>query len=45
MMAEMESAPVATQEELLALMDARHLCGRGCGLSQAAPGAPRVVAS
>ena len=31
MLAEMESAPVATQEELLALMDARRLYGCGCG--------------
>jgi predicted nucleic acid-binding protein len=28
---ELESIPVATQEELLAMMDARHLYGRGCG--------------
>ena len=31
MLAELESAPVATQEELLALMDKRQLYGRGCG--------------
>jgi predicted nucleic acid-binding protein len=31
MLAELESAPVATQEELLALMDKCHLFGRGCG--------------
>ena len=31
MLAELESAPVATQEELLALMDTRQLFGRGCG--------------
>lgn len=27
----LESAPVATQEELLAMMDARQFYGRGCG--------------
>jgi predicted nucleic acid-binding protein len=31
MLAELESAPVATQQELLALMDKRQLYGRGCG--------------
>ena len=31
MLAELESAPVATQEELLAMMDARQIYGRGCG--------------
>ena len=31
MLAELESAPVATREELLALMDKRQLYGRGCG--------------
>jgi predicted nucleic acid-binding protein len=31
MLAELESAPVATQEELLVMMDTRHLYGRGCG--------------
>ena len=31
MLPEMESAPVATQEELLALMAVRHLYGRDCG--------------
>jgi len=31
MLAELESVPVATQHELLALLDARKLYGRGCG--------------
>ena len=31
MLAEMESTPVATQDELLALLDTRQLYGRGCG--------------
>jgi predicted nucleic acid-binding protein len=31
LLAELESAPLATQEELLAMMDARQLYGRGCG--------------
>ena len=31
LLSELESVPVATQEELLAIMDARHLYGRGCG--------------
>jgi predicted nucleic acid-binding protein len=31
MLAELDSALVATQEEVLALLDARHLYGRGCG--------------
>lgn len=32
MLAELESAPVATQDELLAMLDTRQLYGRGCGL-------------
>ena len=32
MLGELESTPVATQEELLALLDARQLYARGCGL-------------
>ncbi|MEO6322986.1 MAG: PIN domain-containing protein [Polaromonas sp.] len=31
MLAELESTPVASQEELLALMERRNLYGRGCG--------------
>ena len=31
LLSELESVPVATQEELLAMMDARQLYGRGCG--------------
>jgi predicted nucleic acid-binding protein len=31
MLAALESAPVATQDELLAMMDTRHIYGRGCG--------------
>ena len=31
LLAELESAPVATQEEFLAMMDSRQLHGRGCG--------------
>lgn len=31
MLSELESAPVAAQDELLAMMDARQLYGRGCG--------------
>lgn len=31
LLSELESAPVATQDELLALLDARQLYGRGCG--------------
>ena len=31
LLSELESAPVATQEEFLAMMDARQLYGRGCG--------------
>ncbi len=31
MLASLESAPVATQDELLAMMDARQFFGRGCG--------------
>ena len=31
MLASLESAPVATQEELLAMLDARQFFGRGCG--------------
>jgi predicted nucleic acid-binding protein len=31
MLAELERVPMATQEELLALLDARKLYGRGCG--------------
>ena len=31
MLSELESAPVAAQNELLAMMDARQLYGRGCG--------------
>ena len=31
MLAELETAPVATQDELLAMLDARQLYGRGCG--------------
>lgn len=31
LLSELESAPVATQEELLAMMDVRQLYGRGCG--------------
>ena len=31
MLAELESAPVATQDELLAMLDTRQLYGRGCG--------------
>jgi len=31
MLAEMESAPVATQNELLTLLNTRQLFGRGCG--------------
>lgn len=31
LLSELQSAPVATQEEFLALMDARQLYGRGCG--------------
>jgi predicted nucleic acid-binding protein len=32
MLAELESTPVATQSELLALVEQRQLYGRGCGL-------------
>jgi len=32
MLGELESTPVATQEELLAMLDTRQLYGRGCGL-------------
>lgn len=32
MLAELESTPVATQAELLALVERRQLYGRGCGL-------------
>jgi len=31
MLAELESAPVATQTELLTLLNTRQLFGRGCG--------------
>jgi len=31
LLSELESTPVATQEEFLAMMDARQLYGRGCG--------------
>jgi len=31
MLSELESAPVASQDELLALLEARQLYGRGCG--------------
>ena len=31
MLAELESAPVATHDELLAMLDTRQLYGRGCG--------------
>ncbi|MEO7160094.1 MAG: PIN domain-containing protein [Polaromonas sp.] len=31
MLAELESTPVASQDELLALMERRNLYGRGCG--------------
>lgn len=31
MLSELQSAPVATQEEFLAMMEARQLYGRGCG--------------
>ena len=31
LLGELESAPVATQEELLAMLDSRGLYGRGCG--------------
>ena len=31
MLAELERVPIATQDELLALLDARKLYGRGCG--------------
>lgn len=31
MLAALESAPVATQDELLAMMDTRQIYGRGCG--------------
>lgn len=31
MLAELERAPAATQDELLALLDSRQLHGRGCG--------------
>lgn len=31
MLSELESAPVATQDELLALLNLRQLYGRGCG--------------
>ena len=31
LLSELESAPVATQDEFLAMMDARQLYGRGCG--------------
>lgn len=31
LLSELESAPVATQDELLAMLDARQLYGRGCG--------------
>ena len=30
MLAELESVPMATQDELMALLDVRKLCGRGC---------------
>lgn len=32
MLGELESAPVATQEELLSMLEGRRLYGRGCGL-------------
>jgi len=32
MLGELESTPVATQEELLAMIEGRRLYGRGCGL-------------
>ena len=32
MLIELESSPVATQDELLAMIEARRLYGRGCGL-------------
>lgn len=31
MMTEMESTPIATQDELLTMLDTRQLYGRGCG--------------
>ena len=31
MLSELETAPVATQDELLAMLDTRQLYGRGCG--------------
>ena len=31
LLSEQESAPVATQDEFLSMMDARQLYGRGCG--------------
>lgn len=31
LLSELENAPMATQDELLALLDARKLYGRGCG--------------
>jgi predicted nucleic acid-binding protein len=31
MLSQLESAPLATQHELLAMLDARQLYGRGCG--------------
>lgn len=31
MLSELESAPMATQDELLAMLDTRQLDGRGCG--------------
>lgn len=31
MLAELDSAPIATQDEVLTLLDTRHLYGRGCG--------------
>lgn len=31
MLAELDSAPIATQDEVLTLLDSRHLYGRGCG--------------
>ena len=31
LLAELEAAPVATQDELLTLLDTRQLYGRGCG--------------
>ena len=31
MLAELESSPIATQDELLAMLDTRQLYGRGCG--------------